>query len=203
MKRALITLIIIVFCASVVVAQKISVVRVDSLDQRPLVFVNDRMVDALSFLALNKQHFAGFKILTPAEAQKKYGAEAGQFGAVHIKLVKRAPIATFNDIARRFYFIPEQLPDSGRLLYGYFGGLTFQNQKLFIASLDKLAGMTVFSKHYDTNRPLVSLAVREDFGKAKTVVTPFDKDIERVKKIFDTESVKRVEIMNAKPYLEG
>ena len=179
--------------------------RIDSLDKRPLVIINGKVADALSFLALDKQDFQDFKIFTPEEAKKKFGISHGRFGAVQITLVKTAKIFKWSQLAARFYFIPKLMPVKAKILYGYFGGLEFNDPRLFITSVSTPTSMGINLKDYQTGKPMVSVGIEnnKNNSKYKAAYGPFDKDIDAIKQIFDKESVKRVEIENAKPRLEG
>jgi hypothetical protein len=187
-------------------AQKGYYRRIDSLDHRPLVMVNGKVVDALSFLALDESQFQDFKVISAEQATKKFGAFAGRFGAVQITLFKSAKILTWAELAERFYFIPAQLPAKAILYYGYFGGLELNDKRLYITSASLATGLGVSTKDYSTGERFVLVAIIAkdgDIPQITTLKTPFDKDINAVKKIFDDESKKRIAIENAKPRIEG
>ncbi|MFD2144278.1 hypothetical protein [Mucilaginibacter antarcticus] len=189
MKKAMYLLITMVICAANALAQKAAFTRVDALDQRPLVVVNGKIVDALSFLALDKYDFESIKILPAADAIKKYGADDGRYGAVQIRMIKTTQLLNWAQVARRFYFMPEQIPAQARLFYGYFGGLTFCDTRLFVASASKVSGMFVHAKYPDRGMPMMGLGVRYDEGantNKSLKTTPFDEDIKKRNRFLTT-----------------
>jgi len=189
-----------------VMAQNSSFKRIDVIDCRPLVIINGKAVDPLSFLALNRHDIQDFKILSPAQAIKKFGAGRSQFGAVEITLTKTAKIFTWTELAKRFYLIPGQIPAEARLYYGYFAGLPVNDPTLFITSVSTAEGLSINLNDYQINRPIVLIFIQDtkDYkNNPKTITGTLDKDIDEVKKIFDTESEKRVKIDNDRPRIEG
>ena len=207
MKRLVLIFLFILMTAVAGKAQNASFKRIDGIDCRPLVTVNGKVVDPLSFLALNRDDIKTFKVLTPTEAIKKFGNGRSQFGAVEITLIKIAKTFTWPEVAKRFYLIPGSLPITAKLYYGYFGGLVLTDPQSFIISVSKTESMGVTMNDFDLDKPVVSIGIKEievkDKTKGQSLARPFDKDIDAVKKIFDAESEKRVEIRDAKPRIEG
>lgn len=207
MKRLVLIFLVILMTAIAGKSQNASFKRIDGIDSRPLVTVNGKVVDPLSFLALDRQDIKKFNVLTPAEAIKKFGNGRSRFGAVEITLIKTAKIFTWTELVKRFYFIPDSLPATAKLYYGYFSGLEFTERQSFIMSVSKTEGVSITMNDFDLDKPVVSIGVKDievkDKTKGQSVVRPFDKDIDNVKKIFDSESEKRVEIRDAKPRIEG
>jgi hypothetical protein len=177
-------------------AQSSSFKRIDTIDCRPLVAVNGKLVDPLSFLAIDRQDIRDFKFLTPAAAITKFGNGRSQFGAVEITLIKTAKIFTLKELAKRFYLIPAKMPTEARLYYyGYFVSLPIGDPALFITSASMAQRISVNLNDYQINRPIITvgiLNIKDYKNNPKTLTKPFDKDMEQVKTIFDAESDKRI-----------
>ncbi|MES2427023.1 MAG: hypothetical protein V4560_08610 [Bacteroidota bacterium] len=190
-------------CLFKVKAQHIPGSRIDSLDHRPLLMINGKKVDPLSFFTLDRQQFKNFKVITPEQAMKRFGYDAGKFGAIEITLVKEAKLLNWTQLAKRFYFIADQLPVNGHFNWGY-GGLDFNDPRLFAAAPSTITYFSIGRSHEAPYGQVVWIAQRGVLPPKKEIKpTPFDKEIGAFEQIFIIESNKRSAIENAKPLLQG
>jgi hypothetical protein len=177
--------------------------RIDSLDRRPLVIINGKIVDPLSFLALDIQDVQDLKAYTSEEAMKEFGDARGRFGAIQVTLVKNAKILTWTELAKQFYFIPGKMPVKAKILYGYFGGLEFNDVRLFISSASMVTSMGLMLKDSETGKPMVSVGIYKNDNKYKPKQGNLENHINTIKQRFDRESIKRQEIQAAKTVIRG
>ncbi|TSJ43381.1 hypothetical protein FO440_04080 [Mucilaginibacter corticis] len=209
MKKTITIFFSLLISAIVVKAQSALFNRIDSLDRRPLVIINGKTVDPLSFLALDEQDFQDVKVFTREEAMKIFGDSRGRFGAVKVTLVKNAKIFTWAELVKRFYFIPSQVPRiNARLNYlDFVDPLQFNDSQSFITSLSTVTGMGIYMWGYPDclpDNPMILVYLKSNilYKKDKTP-GPFDKEIEAIKQNFYNESSKRQEIRSAKTTIRG
>jgi hypothetical protein len=174
------------------IAQKGTIRRIDSLDKRPCVTVNGKLVDPLSFFTLDKYLFTDIRILPASQAILKYGSENGKYGAVEISLIKGAKILTGPQIGRAFY-----LKSDTRSMKVKLSGIGYYNDpKMIVASPTRIHRVGVVGEPNSNKREvLIDRPWTNEYdGPFTKKLTRFEKELAYITKIFFDESNRRFKL---------
>lgn len=187
--KQIVLVILLILLGSFVEAQNLEATRQDSLDKRPCLTVNGKLVDPLSFFTINKYDIIDIKLLQPEKAIIKYGAENGKYGGIEISLNKDAEIITWPQILKKFY-----LKKDVELMKVRLSGIAYYNNfKMMVASPSRIHKMRVIvdrnlkTKIVEVDRPWTNAYDAPYLKKP----TKFEKELDYVTKIFFEESNRR------------
>ncbi|MHA4895826.1 hypothetical protein ACXZ1K_13820 [Pedobacter sp. PWIIR3] len=189
MKRFL-TIISIMACAINIKAQKPNHNRVDTIDHRPALYINNKKVDALSLLLLNREDFESVVVLSPSQAFKQF-AENGKYGAVQITLIKNRKLYSWPELINIFSIKPETSSLKCMVQSEEFGykSIPAANVKLIVSSAYKINRISV-KKSIQSGSADLYIEPGNDF-RAPVVHTQFDKQLDSVIRVFKFEAAQR------------
>ncbi|MDB5158511.1 MAG: hypothetical protein JWR50_3218 [Mucilaginibacter sp.] len=177
-------------------AQHATLTRVDSLDRRPCVTVNGKLVDPLSFFTLDKYLFSDITILSSTQAVLKYGNEDGKYGAVEISLIKGSKLLTWPEIVNAFHFKNDVKSMKVQLSgIGYYN-----NPKMIVASPTRIHKVGVVdNQDLQKKEVLIDMPYTNEYDSPDTKkLTRFEKELAYVTKFFFDESNRRYELFGKK-----